>query len=121
MKRLTMAQALVRFLAQQYVERAEPDHIVDHRGGERLLFLLVQQKPALIGDLDDQLLDPRGKLRAGHVHRRGGLDLGQDLIVDQVDGFGLGPQHGGARGAGRGQRQRIAGFDGATSGDRATA
>ncbi len=71
-------------IAQQRVDRAEPDHLVDDVRAEDVLFVGVQQDFSLVRDLADQLGDEIRQLLLGDADSNERFDPGEDLIADQV-------------------------------------
>ena len=66
--------SVIALVAQQRLERPEPDHVVDDGGAERLLLAAVQGQALLGHDLADQLEDLAIELVARQLGRGGGVD-----------------------------------------------
>ncbi len=76
-----------RRIAQQRVDRAEPDHLVDDVGAEDVLFVRVQQDLSLVRDLRHQLDDEIRQFLLADADGDQRFDPHEDLIADEVLGL----------------------------------
>ena len=85
-------------VAQEGLERPQPDHVVDDLAGHHELLFVIDEEAPLVRDLGDELDDARTELVLGHHNDRRRLDALQHVVVDNVGRHGTARTHDTRRG-----------------------